>query len=73
MPPPFKVYRNVNQVETLSPTIFNVVVYAVIRHWVMVVAPTEAGTEELGVLVQDLVVCFYAYNRIVLSPCSEML
>ena len=33
----------------LSPKVFNVVVVdAVIRHWVMVVAPTETGTEGLG-------------------------
>ena len=43
--PPFKGYRGVNQGNHLSPTIFNVVMDAVIWHWVMVVAPTEAGAE----------------------------
>ena len=51
---PFKGYQGVTQGETLSPTIFNVVVDAVIRHWVMVVTPTEAGTGGLGLTIIDL-------------------
>ena len=37
---PFKGYRGVTQEDPLSPTIFNVVVDVVIRHWVTVVTPT---------------------------------
>ena len=39
-----KGYRGVTQGNSLPPTIFNVVVDAVICHWVTVVTPTEAGT-----------------------------
>ena len=44
----FKVYRGVTQGDPLSPTIFNMVVDAVIGHWMAVVAPTEEGSEGLG-------------------------
>ena len=44
----FKVYRGVTQGDPLSPTIFNMVVDAVIWHWMAVVAPTEEGSEGLG-------------------------
>ena len=37
---PFKGYRDVMQGKTLPPTIFNVIVDAVIRHWVTVVTPS---------------------------------
>ena len=56
--PPFKGYRSVTQVYPLSPTIFNVVVDAVIQHWVMVVVATEVGSEVLGVSIQDLAAFF---------------
>ena len=39
---PFKVYHRVNKGDSLSTTIFNMVVYAVIRHWMMVVVVEEA-------------------------------
>ena len=38
---PFKGYHGVNQGYPLSPTIFNVVIDAVLQHWVTVVALTE--------------------------------
>ena len=52
---PFKGYQGVTQGDPLSPTIFNVVVDAVIRHWVTVLTPTEAGKGELGLTIIDLV------------------
>ena len=36
--PPFKGYRRVTHVDPLSPTLFNVVMEAIIHHWVAVVA-----------------------------------
>ena len=55
---PFKDYQGVAQGDTLSSTIFNVVVHTVIRHWVMVVTPTEAGTGGLGLTIIDLAAYF---------------
>ena len=65
--PPFKGYRRVTQVHPLPPTLFNVVVDAIIRHWVTVVAATEADTEGIGLSIQDLAVYFYANDGIVAS------
>ena len=48
---PFKGYCGVTQGDPLPPTISNVVVDAVIRYWVAAVAPTEDGTEELGLSI----------------------
>ena len=41
----FKVDRGVTQGDSISPTIFNVVVDAVVRQWVSVM---EEGAEERG-------------------------
>ena len=43
----FKGYQGVMQGDPLLPKIFNVVMDSVIRHWVTVVTPTEAGTGDL--------------------------
>ena len=48
---PFKGYQGVMQGAPLYPTIFNVVLDAVICHWVTVVTPTEAGTGGLGLAI----------------------
>ena len=45
---PIKGYHGVAQGDPLSPTVFNVVGDAIIRHWVTLVAPTEDGWEGLG-------------------------
>ena len=69
----FKGSRGVKQGYLLSPTIFNVVVDAVVRHWVMVMVE---GTEEQGEHGQegrhqnDL---FYADNGIVASSDPKWL
>ena len=44
-------YRGVTQGNPLSPKIFNVVMDAVIHHWLTVVTPTEAGTGGLGLTI----------------------
>ena len=64
---PFKGYRRVTQGEPLSPTIFNMVVDAVIRHWVTVVTSTEAGMGGLGLTIVDLAAYFYADDGFVVS------
>ena len=47
-------YRGATQGNPLSPTIFNVVIDAVICHWVTVVTPTASGTVGLGLTIIDL-------------------
>ena len=66
-------YRGVMQDNPLSPTISNVVVGAIIFHWVTVVMPTEAGTGGLGMTIIDLVAYFYANNGLVASTQMERL
>ena len=71
--PLFQEYHGVTQGNPLYPTVFNVVLDAVIRKWVMVVAMTEEGTEGIGEKIQDLEAFFYAYYRLVASPWTERL
>ena len=61
------------QDNPLSPTVFNVVVDAVILHWVTVVTPSEAGTGGLGLTIIDLEAYFYANNSLVASTQPERL
>ena len=69
----FKGYQGVNQGDPLSPTIFNVVVDTIIRHWVTVVTPTEAGTGSLGLTIMNLLAYFYAYDGLVAPTQQERL
>ena len=61
----------------LSPTIFNVVVDAVLRHWVLMVVVTEGtvelGREGYGQELQWMVEYFYAKNGLLVSPWSNRL
>ena len=70
---PFKGCRWVTQGNPLSPTIFNLVVDAVIHHWVTVVTPTEAGTGGLGLTIIDLVAYLYSDDGLVVSTQPERL
>ena len=72
MPISFKGYRSVTQGYPLSPTIFNMLVDSVIRHWVMVVAPTEAGAEGLDAPVQDLADYLCVDNGLVMYPRKDI-
>ena len=70
---PFKGNHRVMQGYPLSPTIFNVFVEAVIRHWVTVVLLTEAVTGGLGLKMIDLAAYFFADDRIVALNQPEMI
>ena len=70
---PFKGYQGVTQGNPLSPTISNVAVDAVICHWLMLVTPTEEGTEGLGLTIIDLAAYFYAHDGPVASTQPERL
>ena len=49
--PPFKGHLRVTRGDTLSPTMFNLVVDAIICHWVTVVAEIEVGMELIILLI----------------------
>ena len=57
---PFAGSRGVTQSELISPTILNMVVDVVIRHWEMVVAGEDAVPEGFCREVQKLASLFYA-------------
>ena len=71
--PQLQGYRGVTQGYHLSSTVLNVVLDAVIRHWVTVVAPTESGAEGLGDTIQELAKFSYVDERLVLPPWPERL
>ena len=71
--PPFQGYRGLTQGNPLPPPVFGVLVDAVIRHWIMVVVPAEAGTEGLRETFQELTLFFYADDGSVASPQTERL
>ena len=60
---PFKGQHGVTKWQSIFPTISNMVVDAVLRHWVSVVAAMEGlvdpGTEGLVQDIQRMVVYFY--------------
>ena len=70
---PFKGYWGVTQGDPVFPTIFNVVVNAVIWHWVMVATPIGSGTGGLGLTIIDLAAYFYANDGIMASTQTERL
>ena len=52
-------------------TVFNVVVDAVIRHWVTVSVPIEVGEEGLRDSIEELMVFFFADDGLVALPRTE--
>ena len=64
----FKEYRGVTQGNPLSPTIFNMVVDAVIHHCLVMVAGEYAGLEGFGRAVQNMDTLFYEEDRLLASP-----
>ena len=60
----FKGYRGVTQGDPLSPTIFNVIVDAVLCHLVTVVAGEEEDPDGFGRAAGCIVKFLYADNRL---------
>ena len=63
----FKGHIVVTQGDTISPTIFNMVVDLVIHYWVILVARKESGLYGFGRSVQWLSDFFYADNGLLES------
>ena len=66
---PLKFFQGVTQGDPLSPTIFNIVMEAVIQHCVTLVAGGVGEVHEGFVWsVQLLVDLFYTYDGLLASP-----
>ena len=65
---PFKGDQGVTQGGPLSPTIFNMMVDAVIFQWVPLVEGEEVGINGFGRAVQWLAAFFHAIERLLDSP-----
>ena len=70
---PFKGHRGVTQGDTISPTIFNMVVDAVIHYWVTLVAGEESGSYGFGRAVQWMEDFFNADDVLLDSPRLVMI
>ena len=58
-------FSGVTQGDPLSPTIFNVVVEAVVRHWILLVAGGAGGKDGWGREVIHCAAIFYADDDLV--------
>ena len=63
----FKGYREVTQVDPLSPMLFNAIVYKVMRSWATVVAADEAGPKVMGRSIQETATYSYAKYGLITS------
>ena len=61
------------QGDPLSPTILNVVVDAVLCHWVMVVEEEDSGPYGFSRAVQNMAALFYTKNGLLASTRAERL
>ena len=61
----FKGYRGVTQGGALSLTIFNVVLYLMVRHWVYLVTEGEEVKEKLGREVQIRAIFLYVDDGLI--------
>ena len=69
----FKVYQGVTKGDPLTPKIFNIVVDAVIQHWVILATGEEAGYEGFGRSFKMLPTLLYTYIGILAYPCPAWL
>ena len=65
--PTSKGFRGVTQVDPFSPTIFKVVMDAIVCHWVTVVAEEEAVTKGIGHSIHCLSKYFYDEDALIMS------
>ena len=67
----FKGFGGVTQGDPLSPTIFNVVVDAVVQHWVLLMAGGIGEPDRWGRKVIHCTILFYVDNGLVASTEPE--
>ena len=60
----FKARRGVNQGGSLSPTVFNLMVDAIVREWITQLKERGVDTED----IRNLVARFYADDGLVATP-----
>ena len=70
---PFEVTRGLTQGDIPSPTIFNVVVDAIVRYWLSLVVDDGSKADGLGMMVQEWLVLFYADDGLIASRNHEWL
>jgi hypothetical protein len=70
---PIKATRGLTQGDPLSPTIFNVVVDAIIRAWLASLDDGAETTEGFGHNVFDKIACFYADDGMIGARDNEWL
>ena len=63
----FKPTRGVTQGDIVSPTIFNIVVDAIVRYWFSIISEDREDVETLGIRVQEKQVLFYADDGLTAS------
>ena len=61
------------QGNPLSPTLFNMIMDAIIRHWVTVAAPPTDGLEGLSLLIREMETYFYSSDGLIASTQPERL
>ena len=69
----FKGGRRVKQGNPLSPTIFNVVVDAVVRHWLTIAVKEAEKRGERGMESRHLAALFYSDNGMLASSDPQWL
>ena len=70
---PLKGHRDVTQGYTLFPTIFKMVVGALICHWITLVSGKEAGLDGFGRSIQWLEALFYSNGGPLAFPRTDRL
>lgn len=71
---PFEANRGVTQGDIISPTIFNVVVDAVVRYWLQIVSENNLDAMEgMGSRVRTLLSMFYADDGIIATRSDQYL
>ena len=68
---PFKGFRGLTQGGPLLPNLLNIVVDAVFRHWLMILAEEKTGPRVFDHTVQHISELFYSDNRIIVSTQWE--